>query len=98
MTLAEASHLLAIWVSQKPADVAAQKAALDYYGNYFRPENLPKVTEEGFKEFLLLKNNKHWTGIHRQPNIYANMDRLRTSLAVLLDEKQPIESRLGQDH
>ena len=94
MTLAEASQLLTKWISAKTSDAAAQSAALDHYGKLFRPDNLPNVTEDDFKAFLLFKNNKHWAGIHRQPNIYADMDRLRSTLSVLLDEAKPIQDRL----
>lgn len=96
MTLEEASQLLSNWITQKPAEVAAQKAALDHYCNLFRSENIVNLTEEQFKAFLLFKNNKHWAGIHRQSNIYADMDRLKTALKVLLDEAQPIQVRLDK--
>lgn len=96
MTLEEASQLLSDWIRQKPAEVSAQEAALDNYGRLFRTDNLPNLTEEEFKAFLLIKNNKHWAGIHRQSNIYADMGRLRTALTVLLDENQPIQDRLNK--
>lgn len=96
MTLEEASQILSKWVTQKPVEVAAQKAALETYGNLFQPKNIPNITEDQFKAFLLLKNNRHWTGIHRQPNIYADMSRLKATLLVLLDESQPIQTRLDK--
>ncbi len=95
MTVEEASRALSQWLMTKPDEATAQKSALDYYGKYFAPRNLKNVTQEGFKEFLLIKNNKHWTGIHRQPQIYADMDRLRECLEMLLDESKPIEHRLN---
>jgi len=94
MTLEEATRLLFDWMAQRPDKVKAQKAALDRYGKYFAPSNIPNVTQEGFKEFLLIKNNRHWAGIHRQPGIYADMGRLRQCLTILLDESTPIEKRL----
>lgn len=96
MTIEEASQLLSNWIQQRPAEVAAQKAAVDHYGKLFRPENIASLTQEQFKAFLLFKNNKHWAGIHRQSNIYAEMDRLRAALLALLDESQPIQSRLDK--
>jgi hypothetical protein len=96
MTLEEASQILSRWVTQRPVEVSRQKAALEQYGNLFQPKNVPSITEDQFKAFLLLKNNKHWASIHRQPNIYADMGRLKTTLLVLLDESQPIQSRLDQ--
>jgi hypothetical protein len=93
-TLADAASRLSAWLKTDPGKAEAQKAALDHYGNLFRSENLPKITEEDFKGFLLIENNKHWAGIHRHPEIYANMDQLRTALTLLVDENQPIQARL----
>lgn len=94
MTVEEASRILSQWLTGKPAEEQAQKAALNYYGDYFKPETLSSITQAGFRDFLLIKNNKHWSGIHRQPQIYEDMDRLRECLAILLDESQAIEKRL----
>jgi hypothetical protein len=49
MTIEEASLLLSNWLTQRPAEVAAQKAALDQYGKLFRPENIANLTEDQFK-------------------------------------------------
>jgi hypothetical protein len=68
-SLAEATTRLSEWISKKPNRAAEQKAALDHYGNLFRPENLPNLSEEDFKAFLLLENNKHWSNINRHPSI-----------------------------
>jgi hypothetical protein len=94
MTVEEANRTLSQWLASRPAQVQAQKAAMEYYGKYFNPENLEDITQEGFKDFLLLKNNKHWSGIHRQPQIYEDMNRLRACLAILLDESRPMAVRL----
>lgn len=94
MTVEEANRILSRWLTSMPAEVQSQKAAMEYYGKYFRPENLESVTREGFRDFLLIKNNKHWSGIHRQPQIYEEMNRLRKCLGILLDESKPIEKRL----
>jgi hypothetical protein len=94
ITVEQANRILLEWLTSKPEEVKAQKAALQYYGGYFSPQNLSNVTQEGFKDFLLLKNNKHWSGLHRQPQIYENMDQLRRCLEILLDESKPIEQRL----
>jgi hypothetical protein len=96
MTLEEAFQLLSNWLTQKPTEVAAQRAALEHYGKFFRPDNLGKITQDDFRAFLIFKNNKHWANIQRQPNIYADMERLRKALAVLLDETNPIQDRLDK--
>jgi hypothetical protein len=94
MAVEEASRILSRWLTNKPSQVQAQKAALEYYGKYFKPENLGNITQDGFRAFLLFKNNKHWTGIHRQPLIYEDMNRLRECLGIILDESKPIQQRL----
>lgn len=96
MTLEEASQLLSVWITKNPVELATQKAAVEQYGKLFRPENIDNLTEDQFKAFLLFKNNKHWSGIHRQPNIYADMNRLKATLKVLLDEAQLIQVRLDK--
>ncbi|MBI3894526.1 MAG: DUF1016 family protein [Acidobacteria bacterium] len=82
------------WMRRQPDEVKSQQAALEYYGRYFSPENIDKITQEGFKDFLLLKNNRHWSGIHRQSSIYSDMNRLQQCLRILLDESLEIENRL----
>src|SRR2546425_12115935 len=96
MSLEEAARLLTNWTATKAEKVQAQKAALEHYGRYFGRENIDNTTQDGFKDFLLLKNNQHWSGINRQPGIYADMARLRQCLKILLDESMPIEDRLGR--
>lgn len=67
------------------------------YGSLFHPSNLDTLTREQFKSFLSFKNNKHWWGIHRQGNLITkDMDRLRSALKILLDEKLPIKERLDR--
>jgi len=66
------------------------------YGNIFYPPNLDKLTKDDFKSFLLIRNNKHWDGIHRQGNLITeNMERLRNGLKILLDESKPLKQRLN---
>jgi hypothetical protein len=96
MTVEQAGRILSDWLTKKPEEVKSQNTAMEYYSRYFSPQNLSNVTQEGFKDFLLLKNNKHWSGLHRQPQIYENMDRLRECLHVLLDESKPLEQRLDE--
>jgi len=98
LTLEHASELLRDWIAQNPQRVAAKNAAIDRYRNYFAVDNIDKVTREGFKDFLLLKNNQHWDKLYRHPEIYADMDRLHRCLALLLEEDEvvPIETRLDK--
>ncbi|MGJ5819935.1 hypothetical protein [Paludibaculum fermentans] len=94
LTLEAGVQLLNDWMERAPEEVVAQQAAIDRYGRFFAPANIDKISVEGFKDFLLLKNNRHWTGIHRHPDIYSDMMRLKECLKVLLDESIPIEDRL----
>lgn len=86
--------------SEKPkildsSRVEEEHVVIAKYGRLFHPDNLDKLTAENFKEFLLIKNNRHWEGIHRQNNqITADMPKLISALKILLDEKQDIQVRL----
>jgi hypothetical protein len=67
------------------------------YGRLFHPDNLSRLTAEDFKGFLRYENNRHWWGIHRyERKLVSDMDRLRVGLAILLDESQPIATRLDR--
>lgn len=78
-----------------PDRVAETQAMLAQFGSLFHPDNLAQLTKEEFKSFLLIKNNKHWEGIHRQGNmITKDMPKLREALGILLDKSRPIEDRL----
>lgn len=69
---------------------------IEKYGSMFNPSNLDSLNKEDFKSFLLIKNNKHWEGIHRQGNmITQDMNKLKNALKILLDEEKPIEERLN---
>ncbi len=71
-----------------------QKVFATYHA-IFHPDNVAFLTKEQFKSFLLIKNNLHWEGIHRQGNILtADMQKLRQYLGCLLDESTPIHTRL----
>lgn len=74
-----------------------EKYVPEKYGSMFNLKNLDSLTAEDFKSFLLIENNKHWKGIHRQGNmITSDMDKLKTTLRLLLDESKPIKDRLDK--
>lgn len=80
---------------KKPERQNEEKEVIDKYGYMFHPHNLDVLTKDDFKSFLLIKNNKHWEGIHRQGNmITQDMDKLRKALKILLDESKPLKERL----
>ena len=50
----------------------SEKKVVEKYGRMFNPANLDQLTKEDFKSFLLIKNNLHWEGIHRQSNLVTS--------------------------
>lgn len=61
------------------------------------PKQVGRITKEQFWAFLSFEGNQHWTGLVRQaPRVCSDMPRLRKALAVLLDEKEPVASRLDK--
>jgi len=75
--------------------IESDRKVLDRYGALFNPKYLKNLTKEDFQSFLLIKNNYHWEGIHRQQGlITSDMQKLKKALATLLDESKPIKTRL----
>jgi hypothetical protein len=63
----------------------------------FQPAYVPKLAEDEFRPFFYFENNHHWTSLYRQVNrVCADMPRLRTALATLVDETRPIQDRLDE--
>ncbi|MBB3956049.1 endonuclease NucS domain-containing protein [Novosphingobium sediminicola] len=72
----------------------SRDSVIDRYGPQFRPGAIEHVEEEVLRSFLLIENNKHWSGLFRQSNrICANMAMTRSALSELVDETRPIEER-----
>jgi len=83
--------------ANNPWWLESEKKVVGKYGQMFNPSNLDQLTKEDFKSFLLIKNNLHWEGIHRQSNlITSDMEALRKYLKYLLNEEIPIKERLKQ--
>lgn len=73
----------------------AKDEVLARYNPIFSIEHLPELQEVEVKSFLRFENNRHWTGLHRQGNrICSDMDKLRETLGVLLDEAHPLDERV----
>lgn len=73
----------------------SERKVLETYGQLFNPTNIDNLTKEDFKSFLLIKNNHHWEGIHRQGNLITiDIGALKRFLKFLLDENIPIKDRL----
>jgi hypothetical protein len=69
--------------------------ALGRYQPVFTTENIGYISKEEFRDFLMLRNNKHWSGLQRMgPGLTEDMDKLREMLKLLVDDSIPIQKRL----
>ena len=67
------------------------------YNPAFSPENIPNLSEEDFRSFLYFENNRHWSGLYRHvTTLTEDMDALRETLAILLDQSRPLASRYNE--
>ena len=96
LRLEEGKSLLTDWIARNQHELKQRNAALKKWGQYFRSGHLMQITQSGVREFLMLRNNKHWGSLQRHSEIYADIKRLRRCLATLLDESQPIDVRLDK--
>lgn len=72
----------------------SRDSVVDRYGPQFQPGQIEHIDEEVLRSFLLIENNKHWSGLFRQSNrICSDMAVTRAALGSLVDERQPIEER-----
>lgn len=77
--------------------VDAKKEVLARFQPIFSREHIPQLTEQEFHDFLLFKNNRHWSVLHKNvAKNCENMPLLRNALLELVNEEQPIESRFDQ--
>jgi len=75
----------------------AQDAVRSRYRPLFSPEGVKNLQADEFRGFLLAKNNQHWSGINRQSgSMTADMPKLREALALLVDEKLSLKTRLNR--
>ncbi|KKM98426.1 hypothetical protein LCGC14_1158150, partial [marine sediment metagenome] len=76
--------------------IKKRKKAQEKYKNLFNFENIDKLTEEDFSEFLNFKNNLSWTGLHRhKTKILSDIEKLKKTLKYLVNEKIPIDDRIN---
>lgn len=72
----------------------SRDSVIDRYGPQFQLGAIEQIDEEVLRSFLLIENNKHWSGLFRQSNrICADMTKTRAALGELVDETRPIEER-----
>lgn len=72
-----------------------EREVIGRYSKVFAPERIKYLTREEFESFLDFKNNRHWSGIHRQKSLITkDFEKLKKALSLLLDESKPLEQRL----
>lgn len=77
--------------------LVARDEVIPRFQPIFSPENIASLTAEEFHSFLLLKNNRHWSGLQRHGgSVIEDMDLLCETLTILVDESRPIEDRLDE--
>lgn len=75
---------------------AARDDVLKRYQPIFSPENVRSISAEDFRGFLDFKNNCHWGGLQRLGStVVADMEHLRSALAMLVDESLPLSERMN---
>src|SRR6202034_2589422 len=96
LKLEKGKSLLSDWRLRNEEELELKGTKIAEFGEYFSPNNLKRITQAGFREFLMFKNNRHWGHIQRHPEIFSEIKRLRRCLAILLDEGEPIDRRLDK--
>lgn len=97
MELQEAIQLVKQRYQTDAERIDDEKSVIEKYRSMFALDNVGNLATEDFKSFLLIKNNKHWEGIHRQGNmITSDMKKLKSTLRLLLDESKLIKERLNE--
>lgn len=77
--------------------VAPREQVFAKYQPIFSREHISSLTKDEFTSFLYFENNRHWSGLYRQGlGAAGDMERLRGSLAILLDESRPMRERFPE--
>jgi hypothetical protein len=75
--------------------LGSRDEVLSKYSMLFSSENIPNLQENDFRQFLMIRNNHHWSGLQRMgPGICQDMSKLRVALLELIDEDTPISERI----
>jgi len=75
---------------------AAREEALARFGLIRSPEQVGGIDKETFLGFLRCENNRHRMGFGRVGLMAADLPRLREALAILVDERLPLRTRLDR--
>jgi hypothetical protein len=66
-----------------------------YWGLIFSLKGIPTLTKQDVTGFLSYRQNHRWREISRD-DVTVDMDKLRSSLLILIDETRPIAERLNE--
>lgn len=67
------------------------------YRDVFSSDAVETISADEFAGFLQFESNRHWWGMQRGADrMVNNLDLLRWTLAVLLDESRPIDERVEE--
>lgn len=76
--------------------IGGREACLARFRPIFSPSQILNLTADQFKSFLLIENNRHWTGLNRKGHLACeDMPALRKALTLLLNEQKPLAERLN---
>jgi hypothetical protein len=74
--------------------VPSREQVFARYRPIFACDHIASLSKDEFVSFLYFENNRHWNGLHRRGlETATDMDNLRQSLGILLDEGRPIRDR-----
>jgi len=90
MNLEEAISSLKKELKENPEKLEIEKQVINKFGKLFAFDNIDNITVEQFQEFCDLKNNHHWTISRHKTNLTKDMEQLKKSLKILLNESIPI--------
>ena len=77
--------------------IDAKEEVFARYQSVFTSEGIGKITADGFRGFLMFRNNRHWSGLQRLgPAITKDGELLKEALHELLDESVPVRERLDR--
>lgn len=95
------TRLKDIFSSREPDEflmelLGARDEVLERYGQLFTADGINNLSEQTFRDFLMFRNNRHWTGLQRMgPSIVSDMKALKGALTDLVDESTPLADRLN---
>jgi hypothetical protein len=89
MTLEQANRILSEWLTAKPEEVRAQKAAIEYYGRYFPPPELEQCHAGGLQRFPSAKKQQ---ALEWHPSLAADLREYGSALQVPGNSLRRIET------